>query len=89
MVQRLRGTPLELQQRLMRKHLPNVPIVQGLVFRLEFFRGIAFTSLAKLLRESFINLHSFYFERYSERTLEADKEFMKGEMKHDFLRKVS
>ena len=89
MALRLRGTPLELQQRLMRKHLPNVPIVQRLVFRPEFFRGIAFTSLAKLFRESFINLRSFNFERYSGRTLEADKEFMNGKMNYNFVRKVS
>lgn len=73
-LQRLRGTPLEYRW----KHPPKVPIVRGLVFRSEFFRGIAFTSLAVLFRESFVNLESFYFERYSGRTLEADKEFMNG-----------
>ncbi|KAF4964064.1 hypothetical protein FZEAL_10891 [Fusarium zealandicum] len=76
MMRRLRGTPLELQPWLFQRHqgcgnsirnLPQVPIVKGLLLRQEFFRGIAPTSLARLLRDSFVALESFRYERWMAR----------------------
>ncbi|KAM5361277.1 hypothetical protein ACJZ2D_013226 [Fusarium nematophilum] len=75
MAQRLRGTPLELQPW---RNLPNVPIVKGLILPQWFLRGIAFTSLAKLLRESFIALESFQLDRYIGRTEAVEYAFLHG-----------
>ena len=96
MAQRLRGTPLELQSWLVDKrqscgdtttNLPNVPIVKGIILREEFFRGIAFTSLAKLFRESFVALESFYLERWIGRTKEAESAFFNGTKTRHLARK--
>ena len=95
MALRLRGTPLELRDwvyacRKRKRNgtgpatgtwtLPKVPIIKELVLRQEFLRGIALPSLAKLLRESFVALESFRFERCSGRMAGAEIHFYNGKI---------
>lgn len=91
MAQRLSGTPLELQSWLIkrqrsgektRRNLPSVPIVKGLCLRPEFFRGVAFTSLAELFRQSFVALKSFRLQRWVSGKGEEDVDFMNGMTRH-------
>ncbi|KAH7176877.1 hypothetical protein EDB81DRAFT_898368 [Dactylonectria macrodidyma] len=60
--QRFQGAALALNSW---RPLPVTPIVKGLCLRPHFFRGIALRTLGKIFRDSFINMTSFRFERWT------------------------
>lgn len=67
-VQRIYGTPLQFRPWSMRNAmpiLPKTPIVQGLLLRAIFSRGISYGSLAKLFRESLIALKWVRLEKWT------------------------